>query len=220
MNFPALLLAAATLITTDVLVLRSGERIALTGHVRQENGRVIFRSISGTLYSLPASEVDFAASESAASQRVVAPAETKVRLKASDEERKRLIAELENNHAGKPRELEPIRRVEEPTPADRKTSTDEEWSWRNRAKAHEEAIRRAKENRDLLVRKAEALRSHIAGLISLGYKPNQFSYDTTVLQQTIEEIPYAELEVTRAERAYADFQEEARQRGVLPGWLR
>jgi len=138
------------------------------------------------------------------------------RLKVTEAERQRLIAELEQNHSG--RDAEPLRLGDIP-PAPR-TNTDEEWSWRSRAKAHEEAIRQAKENLDMLVQKAQALRSHIAGLLSLGYKPAQFSYDSTSLESTLYQIPYAELEVTRAERAYDEFREEARVKGIMPGWLR
>jgi hypothetical protein len=138
------------------------------------------------------------------------------RLKGTEAERKRLVAELEQNHTGQ--EAAPLRlRDLPPLP---QANTEEEWSWRNRARAHEEQIRRARENHDLLVDKANALRSHIAGLLSLGYKPNQFSYDTTSLQGTLDQIPYTELEITRAERAYAEFREEARVKGITPGWLR
>jgi len=70
------------------------------------------------------------------------------------------------------------------------------------------------------MQRAAQLRSRIAGFLSLGYKPNQFSYDTAVLQTTLEQIPYAELEVTRAERAYTQFRDDARRQGVMPGWLR
>ena len=155
-------------------------------------------------------------SSTAAPSSIVAHRPDLQRLKGTEAERQRLIAELEQNHTGQ--EAAPLRlRDIPPAPA---TNTEEEWSWRNRAKAHEEAIRRAKENLDLLVEKANALKSHIAGLLSLGYKPNQFSYDTTSLQATLEQIPYAELEVNRAERAYAEFREEARVKGITPGWLR
>jgi len=68
--------------------------------------------------------------------------------------------------------------------------------------------------------KAAALRAHIGGLLGLGYKPAQFSYDTTVLAYTEEAIPNAELAVQRAERAYEQFRDEARRLGVPPGWLR
>lgn len=138
------------------------------------------------------------------------------KLKVTEAERQRLIAELEQNHSG--HEAAPLRLADLPPAQPRNTS--EEWSWRSRAKAHEEAIRQAKENLDLLQQKANALRSHIAGLLSLGYKPHQFSYDASSLQATLDQIPYAELEVTRAERAYDDFREEARVKGIMPGWLR
>ena len=138
------------------------------------------------------------------------------KLKVTEAERQRLIAQLEQNHAGQ--EAAPLRMADLPPLQPR--NTDEEWSWRNRAKAYEESIRQAKENLDLLQQKAGALRSHIAGLLSLGYKPNQFSYDASSLEATLSQIPYAELEVTRAERAYDQFREEARVKGITPGWLR
>ncbi|HYU24176.1 MAG TPA: hypothetical protein VEO74_03155, partial [Thermoanaerobaculia bacterium] len=62
--------------------------------------------------------------------------------------------------------------------------------------------------------------AHIAGLLSLGYKPRQFTYDSTQLEATLAQIPRAELDVERAERAYAQFKENARRQGILPGWLR
>jgi hypothetical protein len=138
------------------------------------------------------------------------------KLKGTEAERQRLIADLEQNHSGK--DAAPLRLADLPPAQPR--NTDEEWSWRNRAKAYEESIRQAKENLDLVRQKADALRSHISGLLSLGYKPNQFSYDTSSLEAALAQIPYAELEVTRAERAYAEFREEARVKGITPGWLR
>ncbi|HEV8434148.1 MAG TPA: hypothetical protein VGR95_12105 [Thermoanaerobaculia bacterium] len=138
------------------------------------------------------------------------------KLKVTEVERQRLIAALEQNHFGQ--EGAPLRLAD--LPREPRPNSDEEWSWRNRAKAHEEAIRQAKENRDLLRQKAEALRSHISGLLALGYKPHQFSYDATELAATLDQIPYAELSVTRAERAYDEFREEARVKGITPGWLR
>lgn len=138
------------------------------------------------------------------------------KLKVTGVERQRLIAELEQNHSG--RDAAPLRLAD--LPPEPRTNTDEEWSWRSRAKAYEESIRQAKENLELLQQKADALRSHITGLLSLGYKPSQFTYDAGALQSALDQIPYAELAVTRAERAYADFREEARVKGITPGWLR
>ena len=142
------------------------------------------------------------------------------RLRVSPEEKQRLLKELEDNHSGTPGLPASINLSAGPTPEERGQMTQDEWSWRRQARAYEESIRRAQENVDMLRDKAAALRAHIGGLLSLGYKPGQFSYDTTQLVQTEEQIPYAELEVQRAERAYAEFREQARRMGVPPGWIR
>ena len=141
------------------------------------------------------------------------------KLRVSPEEKARLLKELEENHsgnAGLPAEIN----VTAPAPEERAQATQDEWSWKRQARGYEEGIRQAQENLDLLRDKAAALRAHIGGLLGLGYKPAQFSYDTTVLAYTEEAIPNAELAVQRAERAYEQFRDEARRLGVPPGWLR
>jgi len=89
-----------------------------------------------------------------------------------------------------------------------------------RARGYQETLRQSEENLQLLVDRVDQLRAQIAGFLSLGYKPNQFSYQTTQLQYTLDRIPQAELEVQRARRAYDQFRDDARKEGVLPGWLR
>jgi hypothetical protein len=155
-------------------------------------------------------------SNTAAPSSVIANRPDLQKLKVTEAERQRLIAALEQNHSGQ--DAAPLRLAD--LPREPRPNSDEEWSWRSRAKAHEEAVRQAKENLALLQQKAGNLRSHITSLLSLGYKPGQFTYDATELQSALDQIPYAELEVTRAERAYADFREEARIKGITPGWLR
>jgi len=210
----ALLLLTALTIPTPTLVFRGGERIDVDGSVKVDNGQVIFRS-GGALYSVPEADVDLAATRAAGMTPVI-KAETTLRLKVSEAERDRLLRELEQNHSGTPTTAKlPVFAAEEPLPP-----PGDEWTWRRDAQAYEESIRRAREELDLLTAKAAALRSHIAGLLSLGYKPQQFTYDSTQLQYTLDQIPRAELEVGRAERAYAQFRENARRLGVLPGWLR
>lgn len=142
------------------------------------------------------------------------------RLRVSPEEKQRLLKELEENHSGTPGLPASINLSPGPTPEERAQMTQDEWSWRRQARAYEESIRRAQENVDLLRDKAAALRAHIGGLLSLGYKPAQFSYDTTQLAYTEEQIPAAELEVQRAQRAYDEFRDQARRMGVPPGWIR
>ncbi len=222
MTAATILLLTALTLPTNVIVLRSGQQIeVITAH--EEDGRIVFRTPGGALYSLPVGEVDLTATRSvpAVETRQPAPAPAPKKLKASDSERKKLIQDLEQNHSGQPAapvKIEPLPPA--PTLEQVAAQTEDEWTWRNRSRALREAVQQAREDRDLLASKADALRSHISGLISLGYKPNQFSYDTTVLQFTLEQIPYAELQITRAERAFADFLEEARRRGIQPGWVR
>ena len=208
------------------LVLRTGERITVDDSVREENGRVLFRS-EGTLYTLPATEVEeivegLQEESGGSAARVPRASEPKLRLRVSEEERKRLIAELEQNHSGTPA---PPTQTVKPVPPPRsraevRRETAEERNWRREAREHEENIRRAMEDLALLENRASELQSRIFGLISLGYKPRQFTYDSTQLARTLERIPRAQLEVTRAERAYEQFREDARRQDVPPGWLR
>lgn len=200
------------LLLAVTLVLHSGDRLPVEGNVREENGVVYFRN-AGLWYSVPASEVlrVDTVDETAQEKRVT-------RLRVSGEERKRLIAELEQNHSGKPNNVAPPRLplvVEAP-----RVEPEDEAIWRSQARAHEEHVIRAKEELALLEQRAEQLQWEINSFFSLGYKPRQFTYQTTQLARTLERIPYARLEVTRAERAYARFREDARKAGVLPGWLR
>ncbi len=222
MTAATLLLITALTLPANVLVLRSGQQIDIVS-AREDNGRIIFRTPAGALYSLPADEVDLQATPASAAREAQEPSRTAAlkKLKASEAERKRLIEDLEQNHCGQPAaplKLEPLPPA--PTLEQVAARTEDEWTWKNRSKSLQEAVLQARENRDLLASRADALRAHISGLISLGYKPSQFSYDTSVLQVTLEQIPYADLQITRAERALADFLEEARQRGIQPGWVR
>lgn len=207
---------------TSTLVLRSGDRIAIEGKPVEKEGVLTFRS-AGVLYSMPASEVDRVVTEEPA----VTPApstsaeksEAWRRRPVAEEERKRLLAELEKNHGGTPPPppplLEPL-----PTPFEVKEQKREESAWRREARAHEETIRRANEELDLLETRVSELRDKIRSLAAQGYKPYQFTYDTSQLELTLNQLPYARLEVTRAVRAFDQFREDARREGVMPGWLR
>jgi hypothetical protein len=222
MSMNALLLL---LTLTSTIVLRSGERIPVEGTVREEKGVATFRS-NGRLYSMPMTEIERIEKQEEA-PKTETPAATpapkpKARLAVSEEERKRLLAELEKNRAGGPPRPLPAVRETPPPPSreEEREQRDEENRWRSQARAHEESIRRANEDLYLLESRAKELEDQIHSFISLGYKPRQFSYQTTELERTREQIPYAKLEVTRAERAFEQFREDARRQGILPGWLR
>jgi hypothetical protein len=202
---------------TSTIVLRSGDRIAVEGTVREEKGVVVFRS-NGVAYSMPASEV-----ERIEKQETPDGEEKKVRrLAVSEEERRRLLAELENNHAGVAQEPLPLPKEVPPPPSreEAREQRDEENQWRSQARAHEESVRRAQEDLALLESRIEELRSQIHGFVNLGYKPRQFTYQTSQLERMLVQVPHAQLRVTRAVRAYEQFREDARRQGVMPGWLR
>ena len=202
------------LILLTTLVLRSGIRITVDGAVTQKDSRVVFRAVDGALYSLPASEVETSVAQT---ETTVPPVEKKKQpLKLSAEERDRLLRDLENNHTGTPAPAGQI--LTTPPPA--KDQTDDEWRWRRESRAHEESLRRAKENVALLADRVERLQGEIRGLIGLGFKPNQFSLQAAQLQNALDQIPYAQLEVTRAQRDLDEFRDDARKQGIMPGWLR
>src|SRR5712691_4697986 len=217
MHFATLLILATT------LVLRSGDRISVEGQITQRDGVVIFRS-AGALYSMPASEIDDVATKAAnapveaVAEQLPAPRSLKVSLKVSPAERQRLLKDLEQNHTGKPA---PAQRFEsEPIYSQDTTANGDEWQWRRQARSYEEGVRQAKENLDLLLDRVDRLRAEIRGLFALGWKPQNFTYQTTELIRAQEQIPAADIEVQRAQRAYEQFREDARRQGVLPGWLR
>ena len=206
-------------IATSTLVLRSGERLAVEGPVTEENGVITFR-MNGLLYSMPLSEVNLVASTEPPK---AAEEEGPRRLKVSAEERDRLLRELERNHAGTP--APPSQTAlppppPPPTPAEEAQQSREEWEWRRQAREHEEAVRRAKEEMQLIEDRIVALQNEIRSLVSLGFKPQQFTYQTARLVQARELLPLMQLEIDRAQRANEQFREDARRQGVLPGWLR
>jgi hypothetical protein len=215
------LLAAALSIPTTTLVLRDGHRIDVDGAVRVENGRVTFRA-GGALFMIPENEVDIDATKAASTSTVAVHGDEPKRLKVTEEERRKLLRELEGKHDGTPATPEQTEfpAVQSKSRAEKAAETSDEWSWRNKARGYEETLRQAQENLELLRSQAEELRRQIRNFVNIGYETNQFSYQTTRLAAVTEQIPYAEQDVTRAQRAYEQFRDDARRQGVLPGWLR
>ena len=211
-----LLMSVALSLPATSLVLRSGERIEVDGPIRQEQGRVIFRA-DGVLYSIPLPEVDFDLTRAISANVTMVKGDERMRLKTSPEERKRLLRELEKNHSGTaapPLKDTPHREAAEPA------SNRDEWSWRQAARSYEDALRQSEEELQLVSDRVERLHREISTFLSLGYRPNQFSYQTSELQIAIDSIPRAELQVARARRALAQFRDDARRQGIMPGWLR
>jgi hypothetical protein len=203
---------------TTTLILRNGTRFEVDGPIREEQARIIFRT-SGRLYSIPLTDVDLDATRAAVTKAIVVTSDSGKKLKVSAPERDRLLHELEQNHTGKPSSAATAERLPEPREAAEPTNGDE-WSWRAAARAHDEAIRRAKENVELLRTRLSALQQQIQQFFALGYRANQFTYQSSELEITQSQLPAAELEVTRAQRENDQFREDARKQGIMPGWLR
>jgi len=218
MSLLNLLLITALSIPTNTLVLKSGERIGVDGGVTIDDGRVLFRS-GGALYTLPAIEVDLDATRETRTSQAPAQVETRAKLRVSREERDRLLRELEENHSGTAAPTGELTITGAHAPMEQQANEDE-WSWRRQARAQDEGVRRAREELQLLQNRTESLKAHIITLLSLGFQPNQFTYDTAQLVQTQEQIPRAELELQRAQREHDQFRDDARRQGVTPGWLR
>jgi hypothetical protein len=220
MNAILLLLTVAS-----TLVLHSGDRITVDGPFHEENGVITFRS-GGVLYTLPSVEVVRVEREEPAPEvkpaRAAKPGEMPKRLRLSEEEKKKRLEELEQNHSGTPAPPSPMLENPPPPPSAGEVAQQrsEEWEWRRRAREHEEAVRRAGEELQLIEERIVQLRARILSFVSLGYKASQFTYDSTELARAEEQIPYARLEVERAQRANEQFREDARRQGILPGWLR
>ncbi|HVT43341.1 MAG TPA: hypothetical protein VMT00_03025 [Thermoanaerobaculia bacterium] len=226
----SLLLVASAAHSLHDLVLSNGRRIAVQGETAVQDGRVVFRSPDGTLYSVSIEEIDMAATEAraqesrdpAAASASEESARFGVGIRVSEQEKKRILEEMSRSRGGQPppqqdwEAAKPIR-AEESIVVDQ---TGDEWYWRNQARSHEESVRRAREELDLLLRQQRELEDQVLGFLSLGYKPNQFSYQVFRLQLTRDSIPRAQLAIERAERSYAQFRDDARRRGILPGWLR
>ena len=215
MNAATLLLA----VVMNTLVLRSGDRIAIAGPAQRANGVVVFRVEGGALYSIPETEVDLDATQKANGENAGPQQQALPRkLKVSAAERDRLIKQLEQSH-GEPAELPSYDSPRGKDKAEPDKSADEA-RWHAAARQHEEWIRSAQGRVEDLHATADRLRDSIRTYMGLGYSPDNFSYLTMQLSNVEAQIPQAEREVERAQRAYDDFREDARKQGILPGWLR
>jgi hypothetical protein len=212
---------ALLLLITSTLVLVTGHTIEVSGPIEESNGRLVFRSTGGTLYSIAADEVDEVATKQLKEERLKAETSAPLKLKVTPEERDRLLEELQKNHAGEDPEPQRLLSALPPISSEQRAAENQdEWSWRREARALEEAVLQAEEALQLLLDREAQLQSEITGFISLGYRPIQFSYQTTMLAAVREQIPAARLAVTQAMRALEQFKEDARRQGIMPGWLR
>ena len=231
MPLGALLLAATMVsVPVDRVVLRSGQSIVVAGEVREEDGKLLFRSPAGVLYSIAASEVDFEAmARPEPSVDPVVEGDRKTRhparkLNVSPEERDRLLAELSKKKGrAAPADtgvLSEPQQIEAPSAAEKKDPAESEARWRAEARAAREAVEARREELESLKRRAQEIEDQLRTLLSSGYDPNVLSAQVSELDSTRNRIESAQEALRDAQRNLTDLQDRARKAGVLPGWLR
>jgi hypothetical protein len=232
----AAILLAASFLTSPVeqIVLRSGAVIDVLEVVKLERGRVVFAGADGSLFSIRLSEIDVEATDARLGRPGEDPEDPMIRprgesselepvtrkLPVSEEEKKRILAEMEKkSHTGR---AAPEVVYEEPEP-DLKVSvegrTDEE-EWRRRARALRDAVDRAKKELDLAIRQERQLNDVVLFFAGRSGDASNYGYLVHQLQDVRSMIPRLRISLEQAEQAWLRFQDDARRQGVLPGWLR
>jgi hypothetical protein len=209
----------------DAIVLTSGHVIPVAGEPEVVGRSVRFSDDAGRLYSVRLDAVDVDATAERARRAAARQEEAagRGRLAVTAEEKERLLLELQKSRgtpAPPQEELPALAPVERRRPAPPSIDERREWEWRERAQQYEERVRIARENLQATVEREQRLQDQIRGLIGLGYEANQFSYQVLQLERTRAAIEPAKLELDRAERALAQFRDNARRQGIPPGWLR
>lgn len=220
----ALILAVSC---SQVLVFTSGLEMPVCGMPDLSSDTVIFSSADGRVYSVARGEIaglkdpdEAPASQESTGKAATGPGRS---ISVTPEEKQRLLDSLSKSRgtprpAGKlpPAPVEDLR-------ADREIEVSggsDERLWRERARAADERLLRAREELELLLRRERQLEDELLGLRSLGFRDNQFSYQIFQLQLTRDSMDRARLEIRRADRARFQLMEDARKEGILPGWLR
>ncbi len=214
----------------DRVLLRSGQSIAVAGEVRMADGKLLFRSPAGVLYSIAATEVDFEAmARPEPSADPVVEGDRKTRhparkLNVSPEERDRLLAELSKKKGRAAPDDTGVLSAPPPlapqSPADKKDAAEAEARWRAEARAAREAVEARREELEALRRRAQELEDQLRMLLSSGYDPNVLSSQVEALDSTRNRIESTQEALRDAQRNLTDLQDRARKAGVMPGWLR
>ncbi|HEU5161600.1 MAG TPA: hypothetical protein VFV54_00505, partial [Thermoanaerobaculia bacterium] len=190
----SLLLAAALAAgPVDRVLLRSGQVIAVSGQIRQADGKLLFRSPAGVLYSIAIEEVDFAAmAQTGPKEDPIEEMDRETRhpakkLNVSPEERDRLLAQLEKKKGTSPGKAELLSpeppEKEKPKPSKAPDPAAEE-RWRAEARAAREAVESRKRELEALKQRATTLEDQLRTLLSSGYDPSLLSAQALELDNT------------------------------------
>ena len=218
----------------ETLILGSGQRIPISGPLKIEGGRVLFRNPAGVLHSIALEDVDLHATATAHPGRMIelrpAPEVGKKltplqarSLVVTPERREELLTALSRNREGKPAPLrDPAEFLEDELERSRDRREEmgaAEAEWRAEAAALRESLRVRQEMLQVLLARAQRLEDEIRFFYGTALQ-DQLGMHVLQLERTRAEIDAARVAVRSAERAFADLQERARRAGALPGWLR
>jgi hypothetical protein len=230
------ILLAASFLTSPVeqIVLRSGAVMNVTEVVRLERGRVIVAGADGALFSIRLSDIDVEATDArlqadgkpdgtrdaprqpATDEREDLPR----KLPVSEDEKRRILAEMEKrSHTGRA-SPQPTYAEEEPDLKVAVRGKSDEEEWRRRSRAHRDAVERAQRELDLAIRQERQLNDVVLFLAGRSGDASNYGYLVHQLQDVRSMIPRLRISLEQAERAWQRFQDDARRQGVLPGWLR
>lgn len=200
----------------------------MSGPVTIEEGKVLFHLANGTLVSMPSKEIDLDATRALASTaplRRPMPAAERKRLRVSVDEKQRLLANLQKSRAGAS-----VSRKSLPAPLPASLDTTDmdveveargdERYWKSTSRELRENVKRATEEVQWLEAREQRLGDELLALRAYGYDSRHFSDRVFELQDTRDAIEGAKLDIARAKRELAQFQDDARKQGILPGWLR
>ena len=116
--------------------------------------------------------------------------------------------------SGVPRSLQP----QAGTGSSRRRDSQPESTWRERANQHRRAVSQAEQRIGELEAKLAEIRNDLAPTNVMD--PNREQTRRAEYAQTQAELEVAKGELERARQALADLEEEARRKGVPPGWIR
>lgn len=225
MHLAALLAASLLSVSPEVLVLRSGETIAVRQVVSADEQRIVFRDAHGVLFSLPMSEIDLERTERQGgtddSGRTREDRARRSRLAVSDDEKERLLRTLEKT-ARPGSSPAPLRRNEaaaEPEETENDTTADEEF-WRARGRAARERIADAEYDLEEAIRYERELNAFLLAMAGPSGIPEVYGPYMRDLSIIRERIPRLREEVSRARDAFDELKTEANRAGAMPGWLR
>ena len=202
----------------------------MEGTVIERSERLILlKTRAGVVYSIPResirSESDGAETATSRKTSVARPQRAgrlpEKKIRVDEEEKKRLLAELEKNHSGKvpPKQSWETAKPVAAAETVEVTERSDETYWREEARKRTEGVRRAREHYELLTRREQEIEDQVRMLLGRVHN-DHLGHHMIALADTRTMREQARLDIDRAQRDLDALHDDARREGILPGWLR